>query len=212
MAKPIRHGTTTAYAHHKCRCAECRAAVARYNNERQKAIRAGTWQPGRPPPPKLEKCIGPSCERSAKYSTRPLCGGHLQQADAGKPLTPLIKKRRREPGSETKVCSRCEESLPLSDFYRVGEKLQSACKTCQRLYLRARKYGVSLEELERWIDRKNCEICGREIEGRQVHIDHCHERGHIRGVLCLNCNTALGLMREDSAAIEAMLRYLKRSV
>ena len=45
-----------------------------------------------------------------------------------------------------------------------------------------------------------------------LHLDHCHETGAIRGILCLSCNQALGKFREDPALLEAAARYLRQGV
>lgn len=58
-------------------------------------------------------------------------------------------------------------------------------------------YGITVENKQAMIDAQNglCAICEIELAGlpqRNVHIDHNHETGQIRGVLCHLCNTSLG--------------------
>ena len=53
-----------------------------------------------------------------------------------------------------------------------------------------------------------CAVCGqRPPEPKVLHVDHRHSDGRVRGLLCSNCNTALGLLREDSEVIERLALY-----
>lgn len=56
-----------------------------------------------------------------------------------------------------------------------------------------------------------CAICHAVPEGRQHHIDHDHESGMIRGLLCGPCNMALGLFKDDVGRLEAAIHYLNQS-
>jgi hypothetical protein len=86
-----------------------------------------------------------------------------------------------------------------------------------------RKYGLTLEEADAILAR-GCAICGTH-EGRDVGraseqlparsterlcIDHCHTSGKVRDALCHNCNSALGLMADDSARLRAAADYLEK--
>jgi hypothetical protein len=42
-----------------------------------------------------------------------------------------------------------------------------------------------------------CAICGRTPGKISLHVDHDHETGEIRGLLCVGCNNALGQFRDD---------------
>ncbi|MFK0048340.1 endonuclease VII domain-containing protein [Streptomyces sp. NPDC090741] len=51
-----------------------------------------------------------------------------------------------------------------------------------------------------------CCIC---LTDPAVHVDHCHETGRVRGVLCLNCNMGLGLLKESPDHIRRAIQYLE---
>lgn len=76
------------------------------------------------------------------------------------------------------------------------------------------KYGISSADYDALLENQGgrCAICGTdEPEGRSrtyFHVDHDHDTGAVRGLLCSRCNTALGLMREDTDAIMGMAAYL----
>jgi len=67
-----------------------------------------------------------------------------------------------------------------------------------------KSYGLPPAEC-RLMKARGCDICGRH---RQVMcIDHCHETGKVRGVLCNKCNTALGFLDEDVVLMQKMIAY-----
>jgi len=44
-----------------------------------------------------------------------------------------------------------------------------------------------------------------------VHVDHCHQTGRVRGVLCFNCNSAIGKLGDDPDAVRRAAAYLEGS-
>ena len=61
-----------------------------------------------------------------------------------------------------------------------------------------------------------CAICGegetardRAGDARQLAVDHCHRTGKIRGLLCSNCNLALGHFKDQKARLLSALVYLE---
>lgn len=61
-----------------------------------------------------------------------------------------------------------------------------------------------------------CASCGHperamlKKRARELAVDHCHTTGRIRGLLCGNCNRALGLLYEDPQRIQALLEYTEK--
>lgn len=188
MTRGLIHGTTTAYAHYRCRCPECRAAVAEYQRKRKQSMNAGTWAPGTKVH-QPERCSGPGCGCPAQYlHPQPLCGGHHQQVDRGVPLSPLRRKRQTVDGM--KECRLCARVLPVESFYMQtaskGQR-QSQCIECASIQNRAQRYGITFAETKALIDG-GCTTCG---SMDRLHIDHDHVSGGVRGALCHNCNTVL---------------------
>ena len=72
-------------------------------------------------------------------------------------------------------------------------------------------YGLTSDEFEILFESQNrkCAVCGTEKDSgrqsRRMNVDHCHESGVIRGILCTNCNTKLGWYERHRAAIHAYL-------
>lgn len=140
----------------------------------------------------------------------------------------MDNKRRR--------CSRCKKVKSLDEFYPEKTKgktnrycgVRSECKTCTR---KATKRYMD-EDLKRkrnrnWKDRGvnctvtiydekfadqqgRCGICGRhqsEFE-KALSIDHNHKTGKIRGLLCSQCNLALGYIESQVNFSSGVEKYL----
>lgn len=76
-----------------------------------------------------------------------------------------------------------------------------------------RKYGITLEQYNEMLERQGgvCAICAqpeRRQETSNLAVDHCHETGEIRGLLCSNCNRAIGLMSDDPERLISAANYL----
>lgn len=82
------------------------------------------------------------------------------------------------------------------------------------------KFGITLEEYQTMWDAQGgvCAICGRpetildhrSKKIRWLAVDHNHETGEVRGLLCSNCNKAVGLLHEDIEVIKNVVKYLER--
>lgn len=92
-----------------------------------------------------------------------------------------------------------------------------------RAYNRLRTFGLTLEQFESMLAEQNelCAICGIHMEssggvmknGVQrtgVCVDHDHETGKVRGLLCGHCNKGIGLLRDDPVILAAAIAYLQR--
>ena len=130
-----------------------------------------------------------------------------------------------------KKCSKCGEEKPLKEFdtsKKAKDGKHTQCKLCRALYResrraeqrlydntisKARKYGISVEELADRMKVTKCEICGTsEPKGRHnvFHIDHNHDTGEVRGMLCHDCNTGYGSFKEDVEILNKAILYKKK--
>lgn len=79
-------------------------------------------------------------------------------------------------------------------------------------YVRFRKYGISGDEFRAIVAKQNhqCPICLRNID-KNFSVDHEHTTGKIRGIICNDCNLAMGNAGESSARLRAMADYLDKT-
>lgn len=76
-----------------------------------------------------------------------------------------------------------------------------------------RKYGITVEDYEAMLTAQEggCAICrAPEPEGQSLHVDHDHDTGAVRGLLCFNCNAGLGKFGENIDLLIAAVVYLRR--
>lgn len=76
---------------------------------------------------------------------------------------------------------------------------------------RLRMYGLSEESFNALLkeQRGQCAICLGPFNRKGPQIDHCHTHGHVRGLLCTLCNTALGKMRDDPERLRRAAAYVE---
>ena len=76
-----------------------------------------------------------------------------------------------------------------------------------------RRYGITIAERDALLEAQGgiCAICGSDTHrGKNWHIDHCHGSKKVRGILCTNCNVALGHAQDDVGRLKAMIAYLEK--
>lgn len=80
----------------------------------------------------------------------------------------------------------------------------------ERRYRLQRVYGISLDEYTALLEQQNgmCAICETPESDRALAVDHSHETGEVRGLLCKSCNRALGMFRDDPSLLKKALLYL----
>lgn len=75
-----------------------------------------------------------------------------------------------------------------------------------------RKYGITTEDYLEIIESQDneCAICGTSISDldHTAHLDHCHDTGKVRGVLCRRCNTGIGMLNDDPDTLMKAVNYL----
>jgi hypothetical protein len=128
----------------------------------------------------------------------------------------------------TKVCLDCKIEKPLDAFSprkKSPDGRASHCKDCHnarsrevrdrlygggREYHLRRRYGIGQVHVDRMLEEQGnaCAICRRPAP---EHVDHDHRTSEVRGLLCFNCNQALGNARDDIGLLRGMIRYLYAS-
>ncbi len=135
-----------------------------------------------------------------------------------------------------KKCVTCDEWKPTTEFHNskaIKCKFSSNCKTCKRKQYDkrkknnkfatqmhfAKKLGISLDKLNIAFENQNgcCAICKQPETTthqngtlRNLAIDHDHETGEFRGLLCSKCNIALGGFKDDLNLLKSAVEYLSK--
>ena len=122
-----------------------------------------------------------------------------------------------------KTCTSCGREKDLSEYYfnKARNKHKGRCKSCDKTSVKIwRKknpeaqslinkrgrvkwaYGLCLDDVKEFGE---CPICLKE---KRLVIDHCHNKGHVRGFICYSCNTLLGHI-ENKDKMARVQRYLE---
>ncbi len=91
-----------------------------------------------------------------------------------------------------------------------GKKERAANPEKHKLGRRIKKYGLSKCQYENMLTEQNnsCAICLRPFG--IPYIDHCHDSGLVRALLCSQCNTGFGLLQEDVAIFRRCIAYANK--
>lgn len=109
------------------------------------------------------------------------------------------------------ICPYCRTN-PSKASKRNGIILP--CQKCANKRTQLYKYGLTLHSYAKMLaeQKHRCAICGKDIETVKdkvnSHIDHCHELGHTRGILCPSCNAGIGNFKDDEGLLKNAIKYL----
>jgi len=143
--------------------------------------------------------------------------------------------------NEIRICNTCDLPKPMSSFSKRGIHYRYICRECERkqnderirldlvvpeiddeeitrkkrqqeAYL-CSKYGIHLIDHVCMYVAQNgrCAICKTPVDYRVVHTDHDHKTGKVRGLLCPNCNTGLGMFKDGQNNLLAAAEYLQQA-
>ncbi len=127
-------------------------------------------------------------------------------------------------GPRVTECPMClvEVTIPNSRPDATRRKYCDPCKNHpmhyeyrQQIY----KHGITIQQCDELYAITNCECCDRELTAgggpgiagaSQRNIDHCHDTGKIRGILCWECNSGIGKLGDTVAGLQNAINYLER--
>lgn len=174
-------------------------------------------------------CSIAGCDRPAKART--WCRLHYRRWETygDAEALPVRKYAKRYACLERdplghKKCRVCSDWKPLTEFRSgtgTADRLSSECKDCLRRSEVRRMYGLSPESYDAMLTSQGgaCRICRSTFspEGARPHVDHDHSccpgirscGACVRGILCSNCNTGLGLFGDDPAQLRIAIEYVE---
>jgi Recombination endonuclease VII len=119
---------------------------------------------------------------------------------------------RGRPGGRRAECIDCTKAA--NEKYRNCERTK-----LRRKAYNLRRHGLTIEEFHARLEKQDgrCPICQRKIvamwhgygNGKGAVVDHDHETGRVRGIICSDCNRGLGYLKDSEANLAAALNYLK---
>ena len=104
------------------------------------------------------------------------------------------------------------EKTKMKD-YREKKTTSTDARKQQRERRLKKDFGLSLEHYDELLQQQNnvCAICGNPNQTKgPLAVDHNHNTGKIRELLCIRCNMGLGAVNEDISILTAMIEYLKK--
>ena len=132
-----------------------------------------------------------------------------------------FNKRSKSVDGLQPLCRVCENIINWRYYKNNTERLKENARRYAkenphktRAHNVRRDYGIELDQVEEMMTSQKgcCAICKESLirpdSAKNYSIDHSHTTGRVRGLLCGNCNTSLGLMKENREAILEMIKYL----
>ena len=135
--------------------------------------------------------------------------------------------------TQQRTCRTCGPEQPITEYYKPGRKSEKdpdqrhhECTTCTKERLKEshcpetyrrqhlqRSYGITPEQYSELLEKQKhkCAACHTTEPGGKHNIfvvDHSHATGRVRGLLCKDCNIALGLLKDNTDTIANLIRYL----
>jgi hypothetical protein len=121
-----------------------------------------------------------------------------------------------------KTCLACLAEFEPSKYDSGKQRFCSDCsdKAPARHVIRLEKeYGISIAEYREMLQMQDgrCGLCGADSPGKQtgtdkkMYVDHDHQSGKVRGLLCSRCNVGLGMFRDDPELMRRAAEYIEKA-
>lgn len=98
------------------------------------------------------------------------------------------------------------EGMGFKTIYKTKKQKSRANRNRQIKH----RYGITLDEWEKIKSNQNhsCAIC--KLKVKRLVIDHCHKTLQVRGLLCSQCNTMLGMAKDTTEMLNSAIKYLEK--
>lgn len=138
--------------------------------------------------------------------------------------------------AEIKTCLKCNNARLIEEFRPHQGKRHPWCRPCEKIYARnyyrqnseeirsrrgpsysphawrKHKYGLTPEGFTALYVSQDgrCAVCQTSKTSRELDVDHCHETGKVRGLLCGPCNRGIGQLKDDPSLVMAAAIYIAK--
>jgi len=108
-----------------------------------------------------------------------------------------------------KNCNKCRSKRQQARYAKSPETQERMKRTARNRTLKT-QYGITEDDVDRMIlEQENCCcICTLEFQ-KTPNVDHCHDTGKVRGLLCWNCNIGLGYFKDSLGNLQRGYDYLQ---
>jgi len=117
---------------------------------------------------------------------------------------------RRSQQANCRYCESCRlvVTREVEERARARYRVKPSWKAASMRATRKYEYGISDDAYQALVQAEDgrCAICK---EAAKLHLDHDHQTGKIRGLLCGACNRAIGMMQDNPARLRAAAAYLE---
>ena len=101
-----------------------------------------------------------------------------------------------------------EKNISYAKFFRENQPDYHANRHLKTTY------GITINQYNEMLEKQNgiCAVCGKlpnKTSRGKLFVDHCHSKGKIRGLLCQQCNTALGMVNDNIDILYKLIKYLE---
>ena len=169
-------------------------------------------------------CSEPECESPVKAVG--LCNAHYIRRRKSDPR-PIFRHSITDcdPVKKEATCAICGrvpvvvratgrvECLPHKREVKAKARATGRARARSRADRLRDRYGLTTARLKILEEQAGgrCLICNEEFGDSAYHVDHCHDTGMVRGLLCRNCNLGLGFFGDDPSRLISAHLYLRGS-
>lgn len=177
---------------------------------------------GRKMPPRERKPPAPRKSRPPKIRTAMICidcGTSFMPKATGVPpkrcndCRVVYERKRNAAKTAAWRAANPERAKEIQNYHNRRRLLSDEYRRLNNERMIKAKYGITRAELDVMIEAQagRCAVCSGPPNGagKRLHIDHCHDTGRIRGLLCSNCNTMIGLAKNDPERLLLAAAYLE---
>ncbi len=140
------------------------------------------------------------------------------ETETHKPISP---SKRNQYDRQWKSLNRDKiNEKARANYKKNGHRRPAGYAKYKKDFLLKWKFGISSEEYEKILDKQGgvCAICRKPERVKRMgkikslSVDHCHNAGHVRGLLCQRCNQAIGFLDNSAQLAEAAAKYLNKEI
>lgn len=123
------------------------------------------------------------------------------------------KWKLEKKASSAAYYQRTKDQQKQKNKQRYKENREQILAQCRDYHLRS-KYGINSSQYEQMLQDQNnqCKICLCDLSNTRIDVDHDHNTGEVRGLLCHNCNSLLGHAKDNPDILAEAIVYLQQCI